>query len=136
VLTDDGSLILRLTDPRYNHPKTYLAQVEGIAAAETLYPLQTKILLPGFQTKLVSVEVVPEPDLPPRSKPVRGYHPTTWIKIVLREGKKHEVRRLTAAVGLPTLRLVRVAIGPIGLGNLLPGEWRRLKRSEFSWIFE
>jgi 23S rRNA pseudouridine2457 synthase len=136
VLTNDGRLIQRLTDPRFDHPKTYFAQVEGAATPEAIAPMQQQILLPGFQTRLVSAEIIPEPDLPPRSKPVRPYHPTTWIKMVLREGKKHEVRRLTAAVGLPTLRLVRVSIGPLSLGSLLPGEWRRMKPAEFSWVFE
>ena len=136
VLTNDGRLVRRLTEPVYDHPKTYLAQVEGIATPESIQLLRQEILLPGFQTKTVTVEIIPEPDIPPRSKPVRHYHPTSWLKIVLREGKKHEVRRLTAAVGFPTLRLVRVAIGPLTLGNLLPGEWRRLSRREISWIIE
>ena len=136
LLTNDGRLIRRLTEPRFDHPKTYLAQVEGIATSQSIQPLQQEITLPGFQTKPVTVEIIPEPDLPPRSKPVRQYHPTSWLKIVLREGKKHEVRRLTAAVGFPTLRLVRVAIGPLTLGDLPPGKWRRLSRREIFWIIE
>jgi 23S rRNA pseudouridine2457 synthase len=136
ILTNDGRLIQRLTDPRFEHPKTYFVQVEGAATPESIAPIEQHILLPGFQTRLVSAEIIAEPALPPRSKPVRLYHPTTWIKLVLREGKKHEVRRLTAAVGLPTLRLVRVAIGPLSLGSLLPGEWRRMMPTEFSWVFE
>jgi 23S rRNA pseudouridine2457 synthase len=78
------------------------------------------------QRKLIQVEIIPEPRLPPRPIPVRGYHPTTWLKVVLREGKKHQVRRMTAAVGFPTLRLVRIAIGQLSLGSLAPGEWRAL----------
>lgn len=130
LLSDDGLLIHRLTDPRFDHEKTYLAQVEGIASPQALHSMQTHILLPGLQTKTAEVKLVPEPDLPPRPTPVRDYHPTSWLLINLREGKKHQVRRMTAAVGLPTLRLVRVAIGPIRLEGLQPGEWRDLSGQE------
>jgi pseudouridine synthase len=130
LLSDDGLLIHRLTDPRFDHEKTYLAQVEGIASPEALRSLQTRILLPGLQTKTVEVTLVPEPNLPPRPTPVRDYHLTSWLRITLREGKKHQLRRMTAAVGLPTLRLVRVAIGPIRLDELQPGEWRDLRTEE------
>jgi 23S rRNA pseudouridine2457 synthase len=130
LLSDDGRLIHRLTDPRFEHQKTYLAQVEGIASQEALHALQTRILLPGLQTKTAEVKLIPEPDLPPRPTPVRDYHPTSWLQISLREGKKHQVRRMTAAVGLPTLRLVRVAIGPIRLEGLQPGEWRDVRPEE------
>jgi 23S rRNA pseudouridine2457 synthase len=104
--------------------------VEGIAGPEAIHALQTNIQLPGLQTKTAEVKLVPEPDLPPRPTPVRDYHPTSWLLISLREGKKHQVRRMTAAVGLPTLRLVRVAIGPIRLEGLQPGEWRELGKQE------
>jgi 23S rRNA pseudouridine2457 synthase len=130
LFSDDGLLIHRLTDPRFDHEKTYLAQVEGIAGPEAVHALQTHIQLPGLQTKTAEVKIVPEPDLPPRPTPVRDYHPTSWLLITLREGKKHQVRRMTAAVGLPTLRLVRVAIGPIRLEGLQPGEWRDLHEQE------
>jgi 23S rRNA pseudouridine2457 synthase len=130
LFSDDGLLIHRLTDPRFDHEKTYLAQVEGIAGPEAVHALQTNIQLPGLQTKIAEVKLVPEPDLPPRPTPVRDYHPTSWLLITLREGKKHQVRRMTAAVGLPTLRLVRVAIGPIRLEGLQPGEWRNLHEQE------
>jgi 23S rRNA pseudouridine2457 synthase len=130
LLSDDGLLIHRLTDPRFDHEKTYLAQVEGVASPETLHTLQACILLPGLQTKTAEVKLVPEPNLPPRPTPVRNYHPTSWLQICLREGKKHQARRMTAAVGLPTLRLVRVAIGPIRLEGLQPGEWRDLRAEE------
>jgi 23S rRNA pseudouridine2457 synthase len=130
LLSDDGLLIHRLTDPRFDHEKSYLAQVEGIASPEALHALQARILLPGLQTKIAEVKLVPEPDLPPRPTPVRDYHPTSWLLITLREGKKHQVRRMTAAVGLPTLRLIRVAIGPIRLEGLQPGGWRDLRVEE------
>jgi 23S rRNA pseudouridine2457 synthase len=130
LLSDDGLLIHRLTDPRFDHEKTYLAQVEGIASQEALRSLQERILLPGLQTKTAEVKLIPEPNLPPRPTPVRDYHPTSWLLIRLREGKKHQVRRMTAAVGLPTLRLVRAAIGPIRLEELQTGEWRDLRDQE------
>ena len=130
LLTDDGELIHRLTDPRYDHPKMYWVQVEGIATPEAVERLRRGVTIQGVKTRPAEVEVIPEPDLPPRSKPVRGYHPTTWLAIVLREGKKRQIRHMTAAVGFPTLRLVRVAIGGLALGNLQPGEWRKLTAAE------
>lgn len=130
LLSDDGDLIHRLTDPRYDHPKTYLAQVEGMVNEQAVARLRSEIILPGIQTRLPQVTAIADPQLPPRSQPVRGYHPTSWLKIVLYEGKKHQVRRMTAAVGFPTLRLVRTAIGNIGLDDLQPGEWRDLTRKE------
>jgi 23S rRNA pseudouridine2457 synthase len=78
------------------------------------------------KTKPVAVTIIPDPDLPPRPVPVRAYHPTTWLKVILHEGKKRQLRRMTAAVGFPTLRLVRVAISSLALGKLRPGEWRSL----------
>ena len=130
LLSDDGGLIHRLTDPRYEHPKTYLAQVEGLVSEVAVSRLCSEIVLPGIQTRLPQVRTIAEPQLPARSQPVRDYHPTSWLEIVLYEGKKHQVRRMTAAVGYPTLRLVRITIGDIGLGELQPGEWRDLSRQE------
>jgi 23S rRNA pseudouridine2457 synthase len=132
LLTDDGTLIHRLTYPRFEHQKTYLAQVEGILSQESLQRLNQEILLPGLQTRLARARLIPVPDLPERPRPVRNYHPTTWIEIALSEGKKHQVRRMTAAVGFPTLRLVRVALGSLKLGRLKPGEWRRLAPDEIA----
>lgn len=130
LLTDDGKLIHHLTDPRFGHEKTYLAQVEGIVTPAALLQINQEILLPEVQTRLAKAEMIPDPELPPRSKPVRDYHPTTWLKVVVQEGKFHLVRRLTAAAGFPTLRLVRVAIGSLQLGQLQPGEWRLLGSGE------
>jgi 23S rRNA pseudouridine2457 synthase len=124
LLSDDGPLIHRLTDPRYEHEKTYLAQVEGLVPEEALEPLRRGLDLGDLKTRPAQAEIIPDPGLPARSKPVRAYHPTTWLRIILREGKKHQVRRMTAAIGFPTLRLVRVGIGPLTLGDLQPGEWR------------
>jgi 23S rRNA pseudouridine2457 synthase len=130
ILTDDGSLVRRITDPRFEHPKRYYVQVEGLMTDEALQTMRNTILLPGLQTRLAEVEVIPEPDIPARSKPVRPYHPKTWLKMTLCEGKKHQIRRMTAAVGFPTLRLVRVAIGDVTVDGLQPGAWKDLSRRE------
>jgi 23S rRNA pseudouridine2457 synthase len=126
-LTNDGVLAHRLTDPDYHHPKTYLVQVEGLVTEDAIAALEQGVTIKGgYQTRRCRVMQVPEPDLPPRSKPVTPHGPTSWLRIVLREGKKRQIRHMTAAVGLPTLRLVRVAIGPVSLDPLQPGEWRYL----------
>lgn len=130
LLTDDGEVIHRLTDPRFAHPKTYWVQVEGVVAEEALGRLRRGVSLRGVKTRPVEVEIIPEPDLPPRPVPVRPYHPKTWLKVVLREGKKRQLRRMTAAVGLPVLRLARVAVGSVRLAGLQPGEWRPLTKQE------
>ncbi len=130
LLTSDGGLAHRLTDPRYNHPKTYFVQVEGEVTPETLAQLESGVEIKGYHTRRAQVMPITEPDLPPRRKPVTPHGATAWLRIVLREGKKRQIRHMTAAVGLPTLRLVRVAIGPIGLGDLQPGQWRHLTPAE------
>ena len=132
LLTDDGPLIQFLTDPHFAHTKTYLAQVEGIADDRALTRLNNEIVLPGIQTQRIVARAVPEPGLAERTKPIRKYHPTSWIEITLREGKKHQVRRMTAAVGYPTLRLIRSAIGGLTLGSLQPGQWRELTQDEIA----
>jgi len=129
LLTDDGEVLHRVTHPRWKLPKVYLVQVEGVPDEEALRKLREGVMIKGKKTARAQVELLPqEPDLPPRE--VRQYHPTPWLRIVLREGRKRQVRRMTAAVGHPTLRLVRVAIGPLKLGNLAPGEWRDLTAGE------
>ena len=129
-LTDDGELAHRLTDPHYRHPKTYYIQVEGVVDDRALEPLRRGLVIRGRQTRPAEAVIIPAPDLPERAKPVRTYHPTTWLKVVLIEGRKRQLRRMTAAVGYPTLRLVRVAIGPLSLGDLPPGHWRDLTERE------
>jgi 23S rRNA pseudouridine2457 synthase len=126
LLTDDGALIHRLTDPRYEHPKTYYVQVEGVVTETAVAALREGVVLRGERTRPAQADVIPDPGLPPRPVPVRAYHPTSWLKVVLREGKKRQLRRMTAAVGFPVLRLVRVALGPLTLGDLAPGHWREL----------
>ena len=130
LLTDDGDLIHRLTDPKFDHAKTYYAQVEGVVEDRQLDPIRRGVIVGGQKLKPAQVSIIDDPKFPPRSEPVRDYHPTTWLKIILREGKKHQVRRMTAAVGYPTLRLIRVAIGSIELGELRSGAWRELSSIE------
>ena len=130
LLTDDGEMIHRLTDPKFDHAKTYYALVEGVVEDSKLDPIRRGVIVGGQTLKPAQIEIISDPNFPPRSKPVRNYHPTTWLKIILREGKKHQVRRMTAAVGYPTLRLVRVAIGSIELGDLPEGHWRDLTSNE------
>lgn len=133
LLTDDGDLAHRLTDPRHKLPKTYLVQVENVPSAEAVAALRTGVTVKGELLAAAEVELLPvEPDLPPRSVPIR-YRPTiptAWLRIVLHEGKKRQIRHMTAAAGHPTLRLVRVAIGPLSLAGLQPGQWRDLTAAE------
>ena len=133
LLTDDGPLAHRLTDPRHEHPKTYLAQVEKVPGEEALMALRGGIKLADGPTRPVEADLLTEePELPERPVPIRFRKnvPTAWLRLVLREGRNRQVRRMTAAIGHPTLRLVRVAVGPIVLGDLRPGEWRDLTPEE------
>ncbi|WP_406697197.1 pseudouridine synthase [Singulisphaera sp. Ch08] len=135
LLTDDGPLAHRLTDPRYEHPRTYLAQVERTPDDLALEPLRRGLELKDGWTRPAEAELLAEsPALPERSVPIRFRKnvPTAWIRLVLREGRNRQVRRMTAAIGYPTLRLVRVAIGPVLLGDLAPGAWRELTPQEHS----
>jgi 23S rRNA pseudouridine2457 synthase len=134
LLTDDGSLIKRLTDPKHHIEKTYWVMVEGEPTQEKLDQLARGIQLKDYLTLPAKARVIPSPSLPPRPKPVTPHGPTAWIEIKLREGKKRQIRHMTAAVGLPTLRLVRVAIGQIQLGELKPGEWRDLTPQELDLL--
>jgi 23S rRNA pseudouridine2457 synthase len=126
VLTDSGELQHRISDPRSKLPKTYWAQVEGLPADRDLARLAGGVILADGPTRLAQVRRLPEPDLWPRVPPIRFRNsvPTAWLEVVLTEGRKRQVRRMTAAVGLPTLRLVRVAVGEWQLGELQPGEWK------------
>lgn len=129
LLTDDGGLQHRIADPRHKLPKTYLVQVEGEIDAATCAHLAAGVDLGEFVTLPCQARPVGEPDwLWPRDPPVRFRKnvPTSWLEIVLREGKNRQVRRMTARVGFPTLRLLRVAIGDWQLDGLAPGRWREL----------
>lgn len=133
LLTDDNWLKTRLTDPRFAHHKTYWAQVEGVPEDEALAALRQGVWVQGKRTRPARVRRLnPVPDVPPREPPIRyrANIPTTWLELGLREGRNRQVRRMTAAVGHPTLRLLRYAIGPCTLEGLNPGQSRRLTECE------
>jgi len=133
LLTDDGPLQHRLTDPRFAHPRTYWAQVERVPTAEAVARLAAGPRLADGPTRPCRTRLLDgEPTLSPRDPPIRHRKnvPTAWLELILTEGRNRQVRRMTAAIGHPTLRLVRVAIGEIKLDLLKPGEWREVSRSE------
>ena len=129
VLTDDGALQGRISHPRFKLPKVYFAQVEGIPDVSALQAMAGGLDLGDFVTAPCQVTVMSEPEqLWPRNPPIRyrAAIPTSWLRIVLCEGKNRQVRRMTAKIGYPTLRLIRWSIGDWTLDGLVPGEWRRL----------
>lgn len=133
LLTNDNAVKHELTDPKFHHPKTYLAQVERIPTEEALNRLRHGVAIEGKITQPVDVRLLTEePNLPPRSVPIRFRKtvPTAWIEITLREGRNRQVRKMTAAVGYPTLRLVRIKIGKLEIQGLTPGEWKNVQRSD------
>jgi 23S rRNA pseudouridine2457 synthase len=127
LLTDDGGLAHRLTDPRHKQPKTYWVQVEGEPQPAQLQALRDGVELRDGRTRPARVELIDAPPLWPRDPPVRFRKtvPDAWLQLEIGEGRNRQVRRMTAAVGLPTLRLVRVGIGGHRLDDLQPGQWRR-----------
>ncbi len=134
LLTNDGALLHRVTHPRWKLPKTYLVQVEGTLEAKALEQLRQGVIVKGKRTTPADVELLAQaPDVYQRE--VRQYHPTPWLRVTISEGRKRQVRRMTAAVGYPTLRLIRIAIGPLKLDALAPGEWRDLSESERHMLF-
>ncbi len=127
LLTDDGKLQSRISDPRYKLPKTYWVQVEGLLNQAALRKLRQGVALKDFKTKPAQSCLMSQPDdLWPRIPPIRSRKniPTSWMELILAEGKNRQVRRMTAAVFFPTLRLIRYAIGQYTLQGLAPGEWR------------
>lgn len=150
ILSDDGRFIHRLTDPRHKQPKTYWAQVEGEPSEPQLNQLRRGVMVRDYRTRPCRARVLaagiapaesngPFPplllagqpvELPPRDKPVTPHGPTAWIELILTEGKKRQVRHMTASVGLPTLRLVRVAIGRLTIRGLAPGQWRDISPND------
>lgn len=127
LLTNHGRVQHRLSEPRFAHPRTYWVQVERMPTAVVLAQLCQGVTIKGYRTRPCQVELLDtSPPLPPRNPPIRFRQsiPTAWLEITLLEGKNRQVRRMTAAVGHPTLRLVRVAIAHLKLGALKPGQWR------------
>jgi 23S rRNA pseudouridine2457 synthase len=128
LLTDDGALAHRLTDPRHKQDKTYWVQVEGVPGEAALAQLRRGVMLndgPTLPAQARALDTAPA-GLWPRDPPVRYRKnvPDSWLELTVREGRNRQVRRMTAAVGLPTLRLVRACVGSYTLGTLQPGEWR------------
>ncbi len=126
LLTDDGRLQARIADPRFKLPKTYLVQVEGVPGDDALVALRTGVTLNDGPTLPAEAERVAAPALWQRDPPirVRAHIPDTWLRLTLREGRNRQVRRMTAAVGHPTLRLVRWSVGDWTVEGLAPGDWR------------
>ncbi len=130
LLTDDGSLQARIANPRHKLAKIYWAQVEGVPTDSALQALRDGVDLGDFETQPAGVRrIEPPADLWPRDPPIRyrAKIPTTFLELTLREGKNRQVRRMTARVGFPTLRLVRAAVGRVSVHGLPPGEWRELE---------
>ncbi|PMR69886.1 pseudouridine synthase [Halomonas heilongjiangensis] len=127
LLSDDGELIHRISDPRHKQPKTYRVQVEGRPSDAALQALRDGVRLKDGRTRPAKVRRLATSGLPERDPPLDPKrHPvTTWLELTISEGRNRQVRRMTAHVGHPTLRLVRVAIGPWRLDDLAPGQWRR-----------
>jgi 23S rRNA pseudouridine2457 synthase len=134
LLTDDGALIRKLTDPKHHVEKTYNVMVEGYPTPEKLDKLSKGVQIKDHFTRPAQVRLIPDPSLPARPKPVTPHGPTAWLEIKLREGKKRQIRHMTAAVGLFTLRIFRVAIGGITLDGLQVGKWRDLTIDELKQL--
>ena len=134
ILSSDKSLVDALMSPRREHAKTYWANVERIPSAEALAELEAGVLIEGTRTRLARAKLIELPELPPRDPPIRFRKsvPDCWLELRITEGRNRQVRRMTAAVGHPTLRLVRAAIGAYELGDLAPGASRALGPAELS----
>ena len=128
VLTDDGKLQQKIANPRYKKTKTYLVQLEGIIDEDALEKLRNGVELKDGLTRPARAEAIAEPDIWPRVPPIRERRniPTSWLRLGIKEGRNRQVRRMTAHVGYPTLRLIRESVGQWQLGDLQPGQWRLL----------
>ena len=137
LLTDDGQLQHRIAHPLHKMSKTYLVQLEGEIDEAALCLLRQGITLKDGPTRPATAEAIPDPALWPREPPVRyrAQIPTSWLRLSISEGRNRQVRRMTAAVGFPTLRLIRFAIGPWQLEALGPGQWRELAEAEIQQVF-
>ena len=131
LLTDDGPLIEQLLNPRSEKQKTYWALVERFPTEEELQRFRTGLQIEDYRTRPAEVRILdPQPELPPRDPPVRVRKTVQdyWIEVKITEGKNRQVRKMTAAIGHPTLRLIRMKLGSLELGDLKPGEWREITR--------
>jgi 23S rRNA pseudouridine2457 synthase len=138
LLTSDGALAHRLTSPFHKVPKTYLVQVERIPDESALVQLRQGVMIKGKQTRQAKVQLLQhEPIVHTRPVPIRFRKsvPTVWLRMEIQEGMNRQIRHMTAQVGHPTLRVIRVAIGSIRLGSLLPGQWRWLREGELRGLF-
>ncbi|MDJ0615409.1 MAG: pseudouridine synthase [Calothrix sp. MO_192.B10] len=137
LLTNHGQLQHRLCDPKFGHQRTYWVQVERIPNQDALQQLEQGIAIKNYRTRPAKVRLLPTPPpLPERNPPIRFRKtvPTAWLEMTVTEGKNRQVRRMTAAVGFPTLRLVRKSIGNLQLDDLQPGEWRYLQELEMQLL--
>ncbi|AFY41981.1 rRNA large subunit pseudouridine synthase E [Nostoc sp. PCC 7107] len=137
LLTNDGKLQHRLSDPRFGHQRSYWVQVERIPDADAITKLQTGVEIKDYRTRPAKVRLLPEdPPVGERHPPIRFRKnvPTAWLEMALTEGKNRQVRRMTAAVGFPTLRLIRVSIAHLNLDGLQLGQWRELSVSELKLL--
>jgi 23S rRNA pseudouridine2457 synthase len=136
LLSDERHLNDRFLNPKHAHPRTYWVQVERIPSSESLLKLERGILIQGYQTLPAKASLI-YPEVSPRTPPIRFRKnvPDSWIELTLTEGKNRQVRRMTAAIDHPTLRLIRVQIGKLHLESLKSGEWRALSTSEQKNIF-
>lgn len=133
-LTNDGNLSHLLTNPEKHIPKVYYAQLEGSISELAMQEIRAGMWIKGYHTLPCEVEKINEPNLPPKRKAITPHAATSWIRITLHEGKKRQIRHMTASVGFPTLRLIRVAIGPLNLKGLEPGKWRKLELEEINLL--
>lgn len=132
ILSDDGKLVQKISHPRFKLAKTYWAQVEGIPDEHALQQLQRGVELNDGKTLPAGARLIPEPaNLWSRDPPIRARQaiPTQWLELTIKEGRNRQVRRMTAAVNFPTLRLIRAQVGDWGLDSLAPGQWREIKQS-------
>ena len=133
LLSNDGPFIEKLLNPKFNHSRTYLVQVEGVPDQKTVAELAKGVEIKGYKTKKCIVEQLrSSPDVDPRIPPIRQRKaiPTSWLKMTLTEGKNRQVRRMTASVGFPTLRLIRLSIGKLSLGDLPLGAWKYVEKTD------
>lgn len=132
LLTNDGDFINKLLNPKNEKTKTYHVQVENIPNQEALEQFRNGLLIEDYKTKKAKIKIIDDPNYPPRIPPIRERKtiPTCWLEVEIVEGKNRQVRKMTAKIGHPTLRLIRVKIGNLKLENLKPGEFREINKAE------